>query len=259
MVVRAGVGSSARRLPAGVQVYRLDADGRLRYADKTGTWEADPAASASSSAEGAAVGAFLRFIDDGQLAHYLLGDASTSPEAPHNATVKLGVVRPHSAFTPHAHAGEHVVLSLGYASCTLHDETTAGLADVSLTPGTIIRIPGMLPHAFANRAATPLLILAANTGFGIDHPDYAITAAEAERRAVEHGRLATAAVGTRAVGTGAVGTVAPPEVDYRRLAAALRAIEDGQTELGLTARERVASWLRRCAGRLENGASGRMP
>jgi hypothetical protein len=248
MVVRAGLVSSARRLPTGVQVYRLDVDGRLSCAEAAGTWEASAPGSVSA-ASSVSVGAFLRFIDDGQLAHYLLGDSGTSPEAPHNATVKLGVVRPRSAFTPHAHRGEHVVLSLGYASCALYDETAGGLADVSLTPGMMIRIPGMLPHSFANRAPTPLLILAANTGFGIDHPDYAITAAEAERRAVEHARPAT----------GAVGVVAPPKVDYPRLAAALRAIEDGQSEIGMTGRERAASWLRRLAGRLENGASGRMP
>jgi hypothetical protein len=46
----------------------------------------------------------------------------------------------------------------------------------------LIRIPELMPHPFANRATAPLLILAANTGFGIDHEDYAITADEAERR-----------------------------------------------------------------------------
>jgi hypothetical protein len=64
----------------------------------------------------------LRFIDDGQLAHYVVGDARTSPDRPSNATCKLGVVAPHSAFTPHAHGGEHFVLSLGHASCGLFDE-----------------------------------------------------------------------------------------------------------------------------------------
>ncbi|WP_329064082.1 hypothetical protein [Streptomyces sp. NBC_01429] len=58
---------------------------------------------------------FLRFIDAGQFAHYLVGDAHTSPERPSSATFKLGVVGPGSAFTPHAHGGEHIVLSLGHA------------------------------------------------------------------------------------------------------------------------------------------------
>ncbi|MFD0345670.1 hypothetical protein ACFQ0M_05475 [Kitasatospora aburaviensis] len=87
-----------------------------------------------------------------------------------------------SAFTPHAHGGEHLVLSLGPASCGLYDEERRRVVDVPLTPGLLIRIPELMPHSFANRGAARLSILAANTGFGIDHEDYAITAAEAERR-----------------------------------------------------------------------------
>ncbi len=122
MLVAGGSGGQSRLLPAGVQLYLLRADGRMRVVDRFGTHRLPPAGEATGPDAGSAavprngIG-FLRFIDDGQLAHYLVGHAGTSPEAPTNATYKLGVVRPHSAFTPHAHAGEHVVLSLGYASC----------------------------------------------------------------------------------------------------------------------------------------------
>ena len=163
----------------------------------------------------------LRFIDDGQLAHYFVGDARTSPERPSNATYKLGVVAPHSAFTPHAHGGEHFVLSLGHASCCLFDERRDTAVDLRLTPGTMVRIPAMMPHSFGNRAGTPLLILAANTGFGIDHEDYAITAAEADRR-------------------GAV-----------ELAKALLALEERTPDLTTTWRERLAARIRRLAAAVD--------
>jgi hypothetical protein len=41
----------------------------------------------------------------------------------------------------------------------------------------------MMPHSFNNRADTPLPLVIANTGMGIDHEEYAITAAMAEERA----------------------------------------------------------------------------
>lgn len=184
----------------------------------------------------------LRFIDDGQFAHYLVGDAATSPERPSNATVKLGIVGPRSAFTPHAHGGEHFVLSLGYAACGLYDSERGRVTEVPLVPGELIRIPEMMPHSFANRGTTPLTILAANTGYGIDHEDYAITAPEAERRAA-----------AEPLDTGAR-TATLARADYLALAAALRDIEQVQRIRGpgvTTVRERLAARLRRLAHGLE--------
>ena len=199
------------KLPTGVEVYRFGTDGECTVTDDDGTRPL------GTEAE------LLRFIDDGQLAHYFVGDARTSPQRPSNATYKLGVVAPHSAFTPHAHGGEHFVLSLGHASCGLFDERRDTAVDLRLTPGTMVRIPAMMPHSFGNRAGTPLLILAANTGFGIDHEDYAITAAEADRR-------------------GAV-----------ELAKALLALEERAPDLTTTWRERVAARLRRLAATVDGG------
>jgi mannose-6-phosphate isomerase-like protein (cupin superfamily) len=199
-----------RDLPAGVERFDLPADGGLTLTD-----------------------GFLTFIDAGQRARYLIGDAQTAPHRPSNATVKIGVVRPHSAFTPHAHGGEHYVLSLGYAACTLYDAEPVGL---TLTPGQLIRIPAMMPHSFANRGRKPLLILAANTGFGIDHEDYAITAEAAEARA----------------GTGPESGPLPSGREISpELVKALRALEQAPAVGGLTWRERLAATLRAAATRLE--------
>lgn len=205
-------------LPPGVEVYSFPADGAAIRRTRAGMAEPD---------------GFLPFIDSGQRARYFIGDAATSPERPSNATYKLGVVRPHSAFTPHAHGGEHFVLSLGYASCGLYDQDAEHTVRVALTPGTLIRIPALMPHSFGNRAGSPLLILAANTGFGIDHEDYAITAADAEARGADprdHGA---------------------PVDDFPRLAKALRALESANDPGAMTLRERIASRLRRAAHRLE--------
>jgi hypothetical protein len=203
---------SEARLPAGVEVYALPVDGSTtrRTSCHTGT-ELDD---------------LLPFIDPGQAARYFIGDARTSPERPSNATYKLGVVRPHSAFTPHAHGGEHFVLSLGYAACGLYDAAREEPVLLRLGPGTLIRIPARMPHSFANRAGSPLLILAANSGYGIDHEDYAITADAAERRAAE-------------------------DADLPGLAKALRALEAADGLPPLTWRERVALRLRRIAAGLE--------
>lgn len=158
------------RVPRGVERYAFGGGGEVELTDSSGTRRLGPGDE------------FLRFIDDGQFARYFIGNARTSPENPSNATYKLGVVAPHTAFTPHAHGGEHFVLSLGYAECALYDSGTARSVSLRLGPGELIRIPELMPHSFGNRAARPLLILAANTGFGIDHEDYAITAEEATRR-----------------------------------------------------------------------------
>ena len=121
--------AEAGRLPSGVRLYRIGADGTVVLADRDGARELGPDKD------------LLRFIDDGQFAHYLVGDAKTSPERPSNATVKLGIVGPRSAFTPHAHGGEHHVLSLGYASCGLYDAERDRVTEVPLAPGELIRIP----------------------------------------------------------------------------------------------------------------------
>lgn len=221
--VRSVMGTEATAaLPAGVEVYALTADGTALLTSRTGRGDLlDPAT-------------LLPFIDAGQHARYLIGDALTSPERPSNATYKLGLMRGHSAFTPHAHGGEHFVLSLGYAACGLYDDERQEPVTVRLTPGVMIRIPALLPHSFVNRGDGRLLILAANTGFGIDHEDYAITAEEAERRAA----------------------AGPPgdTVDYPALAKALRAVGGAPSPGGMSWRERTARAVRRLAVRLEGSA-----
>ncbi|WP_405455250.1 cupin domain-containing protein [Streptomyces sp. NBC_00101] len=218
-------------LPRGVRLYHVRPDGSVVVADRDDCRPLGPD------------GGMIPFIDDGQFAHYLVGNAATSPERPSNATVKLGRVGPRSAFTPHAHGGEHYVLSLGHASCGLYDAERGRTADIPLVPGMLIRIPEMMPHSFANRGSRPLTIVAANTGYGIDHEDYAITAPEAERRALgsapptESGVLATAST-----------------TDFRALAVALRSVEERQRLHGIapaTVRERLAERLRRMATALE--------
>ncbi len=212
-------------LPAGVEVYSLTADGTALLTSRTGRGDLlDPAA-------------LLPFIDRGQHARYLVGDALTSPERPSNATYKLGLMRGHSAFTPHAHGGEHFVLSLGYAACGLYDDERQEAVTVRLTPGVMIRIPALLPHSFVNRGAGRLLILAANTGFGIDHEDYAITAEEAERRAAAEPPAGRAAA-----------------LDYPALAKALRAVGSAPSPGVMSWRERAAQAARRLAVRLEGSA-----
>ncbi|MFF4764017.1 cupin domain-containing protein [Streptomyces sp. NPDC001292] len=223
-----------------MRLYRLRPDGSVVVADRDGARTLGPERD------------LLRFIDDGQFAHYLVGDAATSPERPSNATVKIGIVGPRSAFTPHAHGGEHFVLSLGYASCGLYDSERGRVTEVPLTPGELIRIPEMVPHSFANRDTDPLTILAANTGYGIDHEDYAITAAEAERRAAGPSDSTPPSASSATYAGTHTGTLAP--VDYLELAAALRDIERVQQVRGpgaTTVGERLAARLRRLAHGLE--------
>ncbi|MGB9632111.1 MAG: cupin domain-containing protein [Chloroflexaceae bacterium] len=176
----------------------------------------------------------LRFIDSGQYTQYLIGSAATSDHNPANATFKLGFVRPHSAFTPHAHGAEHFVLSMGYASCGLYDHERATVAHVRLIPGSLLYIPALMPHSFNNRADSPLPLVIANTGMGIDHDDYAITAAMAEERARSGDETAA------------------------RLVAALRQLEvemaADRLHVEVSWRERIALLLRRLAGVLEGGA-----
>ncbi|GAA3218858.1 hypothetical protein GCM10010532_047740 [Dactylosporangium siamense] len=220
-------------LPAGVELYSLTADGTALLTSRTGRGDLLDA------------GALLPFIDRGQHARYLIGDALTSPERPSNATYKLGLMRGHSAFTPHAHGGEHFVLSLGYAACGLYDDERQEAVTVRLTPGVMIRIPALLPHSFVNRGAGRLLILAANTGFGIDHEDYAITAEEAERRATAEPSKNRATAEPSNNGTA---------LDYPALAKALRAVGSAPSPGVMSWRERAAQAARRIAVRLEGSA-----
>jgi hypothetical protein len=201
-----------RALPAGVELYRLGAYGAiaLRTGDGRRRLDREPG--------------LLRFIDDGQRAHYLIGGPDSGPDRPSAATVKIGVVAPHSAFSPHVHGAEHVVLSLGHASCTLVDGGRP--VELALTPGHLVRIPAMLPHAFGNRAGEPLLIVAANTGLGIADADYAVLAGEARRRAADG---------------------AP---HWAGIAAELDVLADAGPG-HLRRRERAARWLRTVAERLE--------
>ncbi|MFJ9590616.1 cupin domain-containing protein [Streptomyces acidicola] len=227
-----GMERLSRELPYGVELFHLRPDGGVLFADREGARVLGPREE------------FLRFIDDGKFAHYFIGDAQTSPDRPSNATVKLGVVGPRSAFTPHAHGGEHFVLSLGHASCGVYDASRGRVTEIRLFPGALIRIPEMMPHSFANRGRKPLHILAANTGFGVDHEDYAITAEEAERRGAEE----AVPVGRHGLSGRSVGT------DFGLLAAALRDIERVQQVRGIgstTVRERFAAGLRRAASALE--------
>lgn len=202
-----------RALPSGVELYRLGADGAVELITPSGSRRLDHDTR------------LLRFIDDGQRAHYLIGDAASGPAHPSHATVKIGIVAPHSSFSPHVHGAEHVVLSLGHASCTVIDG--GRVVDLELPPGCLVRIPAMLPHAFGNRAGQPLLVLAANTGLGLADDDYAVAADESARRA-------------------ACGATEWAEVTtaLRQLAAARPA--------RLGARDRVARGLRRLAERLEH-------
>lgn len=194
-------------LPAGVELYRLGAGGEVELVTAGAVRRLDRD------------GRLLRFIDDGQGAHYLIGEADSGPERPSHATVKLGVVAPHSAFRPHVHGAEHVVLSLGHGTCTLVEH--GRLVELALPPGHCVRIPAMLPHAFGNRAARPLLVLAANTGLGLADADYAVDAGEAAARG------------------------------WDRLAGELQLL-DGVRPARLRARERVAVGLRRVAQLLES-------
>jgi hypothetical protein len=201
--VSAGSSPFAQRaLPAGVELYRLGVGGEIELVTADGVRRLDRD------------GGLLHFIDDGQGAHYLIGDAGR----PSHATVKLGVVAPHSSFRPHVHGAEHVVLSLGYSTCALVEH--GQVVELALPPGHLVRIPAMLPHAFGNRAGRPLLVVAANAGLGLADADYAVDANEAAARG------------------------------WVQVAAELRLL-NGVRPAPLRARERLAAALRRAAQLLE--------
>jgi mannose-6-phosphate isomerase-like protein (cupin superfamily) len=217
-----------RTLPSGATVYYFAPDGVVYVVGRDCLRRLDPTRRSEDYIE------MLRFIDTGQYTRYLIGSATTSDENPTNATYKLGFVRSHSAFTPHAHGAEHFVLSMGYASCGLYDQERATVAHIRLIPGSMLYIPAMMPHSFNNRADIPLPLVIANTGMGIDHEDYAITAAMAAERA-RRGDQAAA-----------------------QLLEALRQLETematDRVHATTSLRERLAGWLRRLASVLEGGA-----
>ena len=216
-------------LPAGAEVVLTTSDGVAQVVRPDGVAHLNPAQDAG----------FLPFIDAGHFTRYLVGAADTSDRNPSNATYKLGVVAAHRGFTPHAHGAEHFVFSTGYASCGLYDAQRDQVASVRLVPGALLHIPALMPHTFHNRAQTPLLLLVTNTGMGIDHEDYAITATQAEARMHAHDDHAEPI----------------PAIDYAQLAGVLRRLERelpllaGHNRLSL--RERLAARLRMLATRLE--------
>lgn len=122
------------------------------------------------------------FINPGNQAYYLLGTPDTGPENPNNATVKMGITDSHHHFTPHAHGVEHYVKSEGFSGCLLYNHEKKTAVAVKLIPGSMIYIPGWVPHAFYNRSDIPLIILVANGGLGLHHENYAVTKEIAEKR-----------------------------------------------------------------------------
>jgi hypothetical protein len=220
--------ATAQILPRGATLYRFEADGIVSVVSCGGVRRLDPTRRDADRAE------LLPFIDAGQFTSYLVGSSTTSDANPANATFKIGFVRPQSAFTPHAHGAEHFVLNMGYASCGLFDAERDAVAHVRLVPGALLHIPALMPHSFNNRAGVPLPLVITNTGMGIDHEEYAITAAQAEERArkgegEQHARMAAA---------------------LRRLATEMPSV---RAHAGLSLREQLAARLRRLAGALEGG------
>jgi uncharacterized RmlC-like cupin family protein len=227
-----------RILPAGASILVTDSDGSLLTIRRHYVQPLDPERDND----------LLPFIDQGHVARYLIGSAATSDHNPTNTTYKLGVVAAHRGFTPHAHGAEHFVFSTVYAACGLYDAERDDIVTVTLTPGMMLHIPAMMPHTFNNRAGKPLLLLIANTGMGLDHEDYAITAAQAEARARHahdnhhhhHNHH-------------------EQSVDFAQLAAVLRRMEQTlpqmQAHHRLNWRERLAMRLRWLATQLERGAT----
>lgn len=235
-----------RMLPVGAEVYFFDPSGTLHILTRGHLESLNPLQCEADRAN------FLRFIDEGHFARYFIGSAATSDALPSNATYKLGMMRPHSAFTPHAHGAEHFVLSLGYASCSLYDQDADQVAHVRLLPGAMLRIPALMPHSFNNRAHDPLHLVIANTGMGLDHEAYAITVTQAE----VYAQHAEVEVHTHSHAQETEHSHQhPSDVDYASLARALRRLEQempmSTTHTTVTWRERIAALLHKLAWILE--------
>lgn len=125
------------------------------------------------------------FINAGNTAHYLIGTPDTSQKNPANATVKVMMMEPHNHFIPHSHGTEHFIYCQGYAGCLLYFEETKRVFPVFLKPGMLIYLTPMVPHAFFNRVGERFMALVSNTGLGINHEEYAITAEKAGTLAEE--------------------------------------------------------------------------
>ena len=158
-------------LPDGVELYTFDAGGEVVVRDERGARSLGPG------------GDLLPFIDDGQFARYFIGDAQDLARAAEQRHVQAGRGRPaQRVHAARARAASTSSSSLGHASCGLYDAERGRVAALRLAPGTHGPHPGACCRTrSATGPARPLLILAANTGFGIDHEDYAITAAQAAR------------------------------------------------------------------------------
>lgn len=162
-------------LPQGVLLYQITRDGKIYV---TG----DGKIQEVSSDEKDYQDKLHLFINPGNKAYYLLGSPDTSPERPNNATVKMGITDSHHHFTPHAHGVEHYVKSEGFSGCLLYDHEARKAFPIKLLPGSLIYIPGWIPHAFYNRSDIPMITLIANGGLGLHHEDYAVTKTIAEER-----------------------------------------------------------------------------
>lgn len=157
-----------RTLPDDARLYQITTTGRIFVAGNNSVEELrkdNPAFAAN----------IHQFINAGNLAHYLLGSPQTNADNPQNATFKLGMTDPQHAFTPHAHGARHFVTAMGHSGCILFDKGQQTTVPIKLLPGSMIDIPGGLPHAFYNRSKEPLVIVVANAGLGIEHEDYAVT------------------------------------------------------------------------------------
>jgi uncharacterized RmlC-like cupin family protein len=159
-------------LPAGCKLYQMSITGRVFVAGNGEVKEL-------SRKEAEYHDTIHTFINAGNTAHYLIGTPDTSQKNPANATVKVMMMEPHNHFIPHSHGTEHFIYCQGYAGCLLYFEETRRVFPVFLKPGMLIYLTPMVPHAFFNRVNAQFVALVSNTGLGINHEEYAITAEKA--------------------------------------------------------------------------------
>ncbi len=167
-----------KNLPGGCLLYQITSEGRIFI---TGNGSIQEISKDNSDYHDK----LHLFINPGNQAYYLLGNPDTSESNPNNATVKMGITNSHHHFTPHAHGSQHYVKSEGFSGCLLYNHNKKTAFAIKLIPGSLIYIPGWVPHAFYNRSDIPLITLIANGGLGLHHEDYAITKKVAEKRLKE--------------------------------------------------------------------------
>lgn len=160
-------------LPKGCKLYFLSTDGNIFIAADNIVSKLDPTSEEFHDQ-------MHVFINEGNHAHYLLGNPDTNEANPTNATVKAGVTEPHHHFVPHAHGVEHYVYSKGFSGYLLFNKERQEVQIIKLPPGSLIYISEMVPHSFYNRSDVPLITLIANGGLGINDEKYAITKETAE-------------------------------------------------------------------------------